>query len=196
MRITGGKARGIPLKAPKGDTTRPATDRIREAVFSSLGPTVENCHIADLFAGTGSYGLEAVSRGAATATFYEINRSALNCLRQNILKVSRSCEINTATIKIITHDVFSPHANNPAFDLIFIDPPYGIIESKLNSIFQDIVELIATENARVILELPGNLSPELENWHLKRRIGKIGKDKPSIAIFERRKTTPLQDQSH
>ena len=80
MRITGGRAGGIPLKAPKGNHTRPATDRLRESVFSSLGASIEGCKVADLFAGTGSYGLEALSRGAASSTFFESDHAALNLL--------------------------------------------------------------------------------------------------------------------
>ena len=71
MRITGGAARGIPLRAPKGPLTRPATDRMREAIFSRLGSRVSQARVADLYAGTGSYGLEALSRGAAQVHFFE-----------------------------------------------------------------------------------------------------------------------------
>ncbi len=92
MRITGGRARGIPLHAPRGRETRPATDQLREAVFSSLGPRVEGARVADLFAGTGSYGLEALSRGATSGCFVENNRQALVCLRANLAAVLRSCE--------------------------------------------------------------------------------------------------------
>ena len=71
MRITGGAARGIPLRAPKGSQTRPATDRMREAIFSRLGHRVSQARVADLYAGTGSYGLEALSRGATQVHFFE-----------------------------------------------------------------------------------------------------------------------------
>lgn len=183
MRITGGKARGIPLKAPKGDQTRPATDRMREAVFSSLGPSIQSCKVADLFAGTGSYGLEALSRGAKAAAFFETNRAALACLRENIRAALRSCELDTAAAKVIDRDVFSLETNSPTYDLIFLDPPYEMIKSELSRIFEKAVAPIAVEGARAILELPGNLEPEIEGWELIRRIGKKGKDKPTAAIF-------------
>jgi 16S rRNA (guanine966-N2)-methyltransferase len=67
MRITGGKAKSISLMCPKGDLVRPATDRMRESVFSSLGPSIVGSEFIDLFAGTGSYGLESLSRGAKKA---------------------------------------------------------------------------------------------------------------------------------
>lgn len=185
MRITGGKARGIPLKAPKGDATRPATDRMREAIFSSLGPSVEGCTVADLFAGTGSYGLEAISRGAASATFFETSRTALSCLRTNARAALRSCNLDTSAARIIERDVFTLETNTPDYDLIFLDPPYEMIQPSLARIFEKAVSPIATEEARVILELPGNLEPTIKGWEMIRRIGKAGKDKPTAALFRR-----------
>lgn len=185
MRITGGRARGIPLKAPKGDGTRPATDRMREAVFSSLGPSIEDCRVADLFAGTGSYGLEALSRGAASASFFETDRSALTCLRQNVQAALRSCKLNSNAAKVVARDIFSLDVNSPAYDLVFLDPPYEMIAEHLGRIFEKAVSPIAVEDARAIVELPGNLEPKLEGWEMIRRIGKAGKDKPTAAIFKR-----------
>lgn len=185
MRITGGQARGITLKAPKGEGTRPATDRMREAVFSSLGPSIIGCRVADLFAGTGAYGLEALSRGAARATFYETNRQALECLRQNIRSVLRSCNLHTNNTNVVARDVYSLAPEAERFDLIFIDPPYDEIEANLQRIFDKAVGPVADKGARAILELPGNLEPEVDGWTLIRRIGKAGRDKPTAAIFKR-----------
>lgn len=185
MRITGGRARGIPLKAPKDESTRPATDRMREAVFSSLGASLEGCHVADLFAGTGSYGLEALSRGAASAAFFETARAALNCLRENIRATLRSCDLPADVARVVPRDVFTLDGNSSRYDLIFLDPPYEMIELQLTKIFEQTVNAIATDDARVLVELPGNLDPEIEGWALLRRIGKAGKDKPTVAVFER-----------
>ncbi|ADE54839.1 16S rRNA (guanine(966)-N(2))-methyltransferase RsmD [Coraliomargarita akajimensis] len=184
MRITGGRARGIPLKAPKGGTTRPATDRMRESVFSSLGPSLENCSVADLFAGTGSYGLEALSRGASSVTFFENDRSALACLKQNLAAVTRSAQIDATTSQIESRDVYSLSEYPRSFNLIFLDPPYATIAGNLQQIFDSCVNPIANDESRVIMELPGNLHPEIINWELIRRIGKAGRDKPTVAIFE------------
>ena len=185
MRITGGRARGIPLKTPAGAHTRPATDRMRESVFSSLGPSIEGCQVADLFAGTGSYGLEALSRGAASADFYETDRQALACLKQNIQAVLRSCELGSTAAKAHTRDVLTLKDAAPRYHLIFVDPPYGMIADQLNRIFESAVSPIATRDARAILELPGNLTPQVDGWELVRRLGKTGKDKPTAAIFVR-----------
>ncbi|MEX1286974.1 MAG: RsmD family RNA methyltransferase, partial [Acidimicrobiia bacterium] len=84
MRIIGGEARGRRLRGPKGDTTRPMTDRAREALFNILGPEVVEAAVLDLYAGTGSLGLEALSRGASSAVFVERDRRALAVLRANV----------------------------------------------------------------------------------------------------------------
>ena len=185
MRITGGRASGIPIKAPKGDITRPATDRMREAIFSSLGNRVEGSRVVDLFAGTGAYGLEAISRGAVRATFYESNRNALACLKQNQQAVLKSCKLSSDIVRIVTGDVYSVGTISEKADLIFIDPPYDTIEERIEDIFQQ-AEKHADKDAYVILELPGNLEPEPAGWQLIRRFGKSKRDAPGAAVFERR----------
>jgi len=185
MRITGGRASGIPLKAPKGNHTRPATDRLREAIFSSLGASIDGCKVADLFAGTGSYGLEALSRGAASSTFFETDHTALTCLRQNVQATIRSCNLDTDVAKVVARDVFTLDLNTPSYDLIFLDPPYDTIAENLQRIFEKAINPIALENARVLVELPGDLEPKISDWQILRRIGKAGKDKPTALIYER-----------
>ncbi len=185
MRITGGKARGILIKAPRGDVTRPATDRMREAVFSSLGTLVEHSRVVDLFAGTGAYGLEAISRGAIQATFYENNRNALACLQQNKDAVLKACERKINAVRVYAHDVYASGLDSKKADLIFIDPPYDTIESQINPILKK-ADQIATPATYVILELPGDLHLELENWHIIHRLGKPKRDKPNAAILEHR----------
>ena len=185
MRITGGRASGIPLKAPKGTRTRPATDRLREAIFSSLGASIEGCKVADLFAGTGSYGLEALSRGAASSTFFETDHTALTCLRQNLQATIRSCNLDTGVIKVVARDVYTLDSSTPSYDLIFLDPPYDTIAENLQRIFEKAINPIALENARVLVELPGDLKPKVKGWNILRRIGKAGKDKPTALIYKR-----------
>ena len=185
MRITGGRAGGTPLKAPKGARTRPATDRLRESIFSSLGASIEGCKVADLFAGTGSYGLEALSRGAASSTFFETDHDALTCLRQNVQATIRSCNLDTAAAKVIARDVFTLDSNMPSYDLIFLDPPYNTIAENLQLIFEKAINPIALASARTLVELPGDLKPKVKGWKILRRIGKAGKDKPTALIYER-----------
>ncbi|MGH8912116.1 MAG: RsmD family RNA methyltransferase, partial [Acidimicrobiia bacterium] len=87
MRIITGAAKGRRLAAPNTDRTRPATDRVREALFSAVGAWVEDADVLDLYAGSGSYGLEALSRGAESATFVEKGRQAIDALRANVASV-------------------------------------------------------------------------------------------------------------
>ena len=142
MRIIAGLARGMPLAVPRGDVTRPTSDRVREAIFSSLGERVVDATVLDLFAGTGSLGLEAASRGARAVTFVEQNRAALAALEKNVADF-----VGRGGIKpvVIREDVFrylrgkkptpSPSAGGePAgFELVFADPPYGEIAQQLLS---------------------------------------------------------------
>lgn len=185
MRITGGKARGITLKAPKGDRTRPATDRMREAVFSSLGPSVTGSHVLDLFAGTGSYGLEALSRGAASVTFVEHDRSALSCLQANGAAVLRSCERERSSMQLVEHDVYRCSKQLQRYELIFVDPPYASIAANLEQLFAAVIDSCTVEGARVCLEVPGDFALHINGWEVLRRIGKAGTDKPTVALLQR-----------
>src|SRR6186713_1475308 len=90
MRISGGGARGITLAVPKGDAVRPATDGMRQSVFSSLGARVTGARFLDLFAGSGGYGLEALSRGAAGGVFVEQNARTAGFIRDNLTAVCKS----------------------------------------------------------------------------------------------------------
>lgn len=123
MRIISGQWRGRPLDAPKGDTTRPTSDRAREGLFSMLASRLgsfEDLAVADLFAGTGALGLEALSRGAAHCTFVEKDRAALDILRRNVdrLGAGERADIRAQAVE---------HAPPPLrpHDLVMMDPPYG-----------------------------------------------------------------------
>lgn len=123
MRLTGGVDGGHGLVSPKGDDIRPTSDRVREALFSMLGP-LSGERVLDVFAGAGTLGLEALSRGAATATFVDINPRSLAALRANVerLKYTRRAEV----IRMPAPDVVRVLSKRSStFDLIFMDPPYG-----------------------------------------------------------------------
>lgn len=126
MRVISGIYRGRPLKAPKGDGTRPTTDRVKETLMSTLvsayGP-LEGAHILDAFAGSGALGIECLSRGAASAHFFERDRTALSALRANV----ESLGIPTERARVFKADVMK---NPPVFgavpyDIVFLDPPYA-----------------------------------------------------------------------
>jgi len=121
MRIIAGQWRGRPLQAPDGATTRPTADRTREALFSMLSSRIgsfDGLAVADIFAGTGALGLEALSRGAARATFVEMDRVALAALKANIAKLGASADIVAASVAALG-------PARTAHDILFFDPPYG-----------------------------------------------------------------------
>jgi 16S rRNA (guanine966-N2)-methyltransferase len=121
MRIIAGKWRGRNLVAPKGDTTRPTGDRTREALFSILTSRLgafDGLVVADLFAGTGALGLEALSRGAAHCTFVDQDRDAINALRANV-------ETLGADAEVMPVGVANLGPARRAHDLLLFDPPYG-----------------------------------------------------------------------
>jgi 16S rRNA (guanine966-N2)-methyltransferase len=127
MRIIAGKHRGRPLIAPVGEAVRPTSDRAREALFNILahgtlaasGPAYAGARVLDGFAGTGAFGLEALSRGATSAVFIENSRAALAALRQNIAALGE-----TARTQIVTGDATAPPRALAPCDLVFLDPPY------------------------------------------------------------------------
>lgn len=122
MRIIAGEWRGRPLVAPKGDSTRPTGDRTREALFSMLASRLgsfDGLAVADLFAGSGALGLEALSRGAASCLFVEQDRAALDALRANIAAL----KAGGAEVRAGSALALGPTAK--PLDLIMMDPPYG-----------------------------------------------------------------------
>lgn len=184
MRISGGTARGIPIKTTAGNTTRPATDRMREAVFSSLGPGVRDAVFLDLFAGSGAYGLEALSRGAARGTFVEKNPACIACIKANLHAVCRSADRSPEDFQVTRADVlkFSP-AMPP--NLIFLDPPYHMIKQMGFGFLQEILHKIShTANTRLVFELPAGFPASCPDLTVLKRLGKPkGPDAPSVVIF-------------
>ena len=120
MRVIAGKAKGRKLRSVPGDTTRPVTDLVKESLFNILGGEVVDALFLDLFAGTGSVGIEALSRGARRAVFVERNRRAIETIKEN-LRITGLAE----QTKVVRDDVFRFLAREPAesFDLIYIAPP-------------------------------------------------------------------------
>lgn len=124
MQITAGKFKGRPLISPKGKTTRPTSSKLRETVFNILQGQVENALFLDIFAGTGAMGLEALSRGAAHATFIEKDRDALRCLKENLSTLG----MNTGTL--ISGDFLKGlerlYEGGKQFHIIYADAPYSM----------------------------------------------------------------------
>jgi 16S rRNA (guanine966-N2)-methyltransferase len=128
IKIIGGKHRGRTIATPEGQTTRPTANRAREGLFNILmhanwtadgtSPLVE-CRVLDAFAGSGALGLEALSRGAAHATFLDSDPAAIKLIGENLRKLGE-----TAAAKVIRADATRPPPSREGCDLVFLDPPY------------------------------------------------------------------------
>lgn len=129
MRVVAGEARGRRLVAPAGRDTRPTLDRVRESVFNTLGSlgAVDGARVADLFAGSGALGIEALSRGAVTCTFVEHDRDARRAIDENlrVTGLSDRSQIVASSVEAWLRGAsVDADTNRPRFDLVLVDPPY------------------------------------------------------------------------
>lgn len=164
MRVIAGIAGGIPLLTPRTDL-RPSMEKVRGAIFDSLGDAVPGARVLDLFAGSGAIGLEALSRGAASVTFVEKDRAAVATIRRNFEKTRLTGNIRAA-------DVFSyldRFAAPESFDLIIADPPYSKIPGErdfapelLNS--EALRRALAAGGTFVLEHLPGSPLALDDRW--------------------------------
>ncbi len=184
MRITGGRARGIPLQTGRAKGVRPATDKMRERVFSSLGDLVPGASVLDLFAGTGAYGLEALSRGAREVLFVEQQADAIAAIRLNTAAVLRSLgHPADQTASFARRDALR-FTSEQRFDLIFADPPYPLLREQLGPILTLAAGLLSVSPpGRLILEKPGDLVLPTSPLTSLRELGKSGPNDPSAAIL-------------
>lgn len=148
MRVIAGRARSLPLKTPVGPDTRPTTDRIKETLFNMLQPYLLDCVFADLFAGSGGIGIEALSRGARKAYFIENSPKAVQCITENLqfTKFTEQGVIFKQDVFAALHNIFEKEV-----DIIFMDPPYQMKYERL------LIETLSgmkyvTENTLLILE--------------------------------------------
>ena len=149
MRVITGSARGVRLRTPDGMQTRPTAERVKEAVFSMIQFDIEGRRVLDLFAGTGQMGIEALSRGAARATFVDARREAAALVRENV----RRARVE-ALSEIVQADYLEfLSRSRGAFDLIFLDPPYA--EVFLENALKRISEIdILSDGGIIICERP------------------------------------------
>lgn len=123
MRVVSGDFRGLNLKAVPGDSTRPTSAKVKESIFNIINPYLKPGNCLDLFAGTGSLGIEAVSRGFEKSYLIDKNFKAINTIKENIKKThaeSKFAIINSTASDALTNFI----DNNIKFDLVFLDPPY------------------------------------------------------------------------
>ena len=171
MRIIAGEWRGRRLVAPEGDTTRPTADRTRETLFSMLVSRLgsfEGLAVADLFAGSGALGLEALSRGAQSAVFVEQDPAAIRAMRANIaaLRAQDQCDVRATSVLAL-----GP-AKQP-LDLVFLDPPYN---SNAGEVAIDRLVRLGWigEGTWICLETAGNEVPQVRTCSVdaERKVGK------------------------
>ena len=159
MRIIAGSRKGARIFAPKGRDTRPTADRVREAAFNLLGPgAAEDAKVLDLFAGSGAMGLEALSRGAAHATFVENDREACRTIHRNLHKLG----LDDATV--LCQDALTAlRADARAgtrYDLVLLDPPYRRFSSLQKDMIRHLPDILAP-GGTMLVETSADEEPEL-----------------------------------
>lgn len=138
MRVITGTAKGHPLVAPKGSLTRPTSDRVKEALFSSLQHVVPGAHVLDLYAGSGALGIEALSRGAASATLVERARRAVTAIDDNLATtgVGERATVIALDVRVALRNLAGA---GQRFDVVLLDPPYAEDDDELAEVLQSVV---------------------------------------------------------
>jgi 16S rRNA (guanine966-N2)-methyltransferase len=164
MRVVAGRLRGRTLVAPKGTRTRPTSDRVREAVFSILGP-IDGLRVLDLFAGSGAMGIESLSRGAAEATLVDSSAASIAAIRRNLSALELE-----ATVSHEKAEIFLERARRDGrqYDLVFVDPPYRRASS-LSQRLSAALTPVLSRGARVVAESDRREPLELSLAPLDRR---------------------------
>jgi len=163
FRITGGIFKGRLLNVPKDRATRPMQGSLRETLFNVLRPELSDASVLDLFSGTGSIGLEALSRGAATVTFFERHKPALGVLRKNIALLGVEAQTAVFSIDLLRISAF-PHTPHSPHDIIFIDPPFAFQDPGSEQDLAPLVELLVggghvNEDATLVHQLRRKQDP-------------------------------------
>jgi 16S rRNA (guanine966-N2)-methyltransferase len=154
MRIIAGSKRGHGIAAPKGKDTRPTSDRVRESIFSLIGP-VDDATVLDLFAGSGALGLEALSRGARSCTFVDTSRDACRTIEANLAK------LHLTGARVVCTPVAQALRSDPRrYDLILVDPPYAMFPS-FQPLLAERLPALLEPDGLVVVETEKQEEPEL-----------------------------------
>ena len=148
MRVIAGRYGGRRLQTPAGAATRPTADRVREALFSVLADRVLDARVLDLFAGSGALGLEALSRGAAEATFVDSAPAAVKAVKANLAALDASAVVRRADARAFLR---TARAQARHYDLVFLDPPYRRAPA-LGAGLSDLLPTVLAPGARVVVE--------------------------------------------
>ena len=165
LRVISGTAGGLHLKSPKRHALRPTQDRIRQVIFSSLAEVVPEARVLDLYAGTGSFGIEALSRGAATATFVEKEAEAVQCIRDNLAH----CHLKGDVRHSDALTFLEGKASEP-YNLIFADPPYTKSNGPLeeDSLLEKVIPFLAANGLFVWEHYAGRTLQNAPHWEVTR----------------------------
>lgn len=166
MRVISGERKGHPLKAVPGELTRPTTDKVKEAIFSMIGPYFDGGIVLDAFSGTGSLAIEALSRGMDYAYLYDVQAKSIQIMKENLEKTKYTQQA-TVTKGDVTKNLSSFYGSNVRFDLVFIDPPY---KNKIyEQILSQLIELKLLANHAIIVVESDPKQQDLlslfSNWH-------------------------------
>ena len=169
MRVIAGSAGGVRLLVPRRGV-RPTMDRVKAAIFSSLGEAIIGARVLDLFAGSGALGIEALSRGAASAVFIENDRQSAEAIEKNLVKTNLQGRVRDQDV----FDFLRQRSNAEKFQIIFADPPYerlqngeSYTEKLLNN--EDLPQLLEPDGLFVLEKRPGEGLPEMQFWRLVRQ---------------------------
>jgi 16S rRNA (guanine966-N2)-methyltransferase len=157
MRVIAGSRKGHRLVAPHGVETRPTSDRVRENIFNLVGP-LDGARVLDLFAGSGALGIEALSRGAASAVFVEHDPEALRAIERNLdhLRLTGARVVRDDVLRTIAEEATA----GAKYDLVLVDPPYGMLTEIQPRLARHLPSLLAA-NGLVVLETDARAEPEL-----------------------------------
>jgi len=157
VRIVAGSRKGHRIDAPKGVVTRPTGDRVREALFSIVGP-VEGARVLDLFAGSGALGLEALSRGASTCVFVERDRQATRVIRENLekLRLTGAVVVERSVVAALRDE----RDSRRSYDLVLADPPYETWSSQ-EADLAELVPAVLADDALLVVETSDRIEPDL-----------------------------------
>jgi 16S rRNA (guanine966-N2)-methyltransferase len=174
MRVISGTAGGLQLKSPKKHPLRPTQDRIRGAIFSSLAERIPGARVLDLYAGTGSFGIEALSRGAESAVFVEQEPEAAQCIRDNLLH----CKLAGGEVRVEDVATFLRTPPQKRFNLIFADPPYEKSRGALDGdpLLELLPDFLATDGLFVWEHYAGRRLENSTRWEVirHRKYGETG----------------------
>ena len=157
MRIVAGSRKGHRIEAPKGVVTRPTGDRVREAVFSIVGP-VEEARVLDLFAGSGALGLEALSRGASSCVFVERDRQAARVIQSNLEKLRLTGAVVVA--RDVAAALREERDRGRRYDLVLADPPYEDWAGH-ETVLAEVLPSVLADAALVVVETSERVEPDL-----------------------------------